>query len=310
MGEGVAQAKPHQPPPRTVFGHDLGDERAHATVDHMVLEHDDPFSHRRDVVEQRLGVKGLDRAQMKMPHRDPRPRQRDARPQRLFRRDARGDNKHIIPERKLTHPPHGKRRVEEPWHPTPQHPAIDRTVYRIRGRADALDLGRVACLKDRHVRDRPHHRDVLDRLMRHAARRGDARQEPHQPHPAARIGDRGDKLVIGTAIKEHAEGMQERPEPGEAEPACETHHVLLGHAQRQKPIRMSVAEPVNLARGGQIGRQAEHLGMGERMRLEGRGIGAVDDLDHVTSLPRPGPPAQRRVRRQSRRSSPRAPPPR
>jgi Transposase len=48
---------------------------------------------------------------------------------------------------------------------------------------DRLDLGGVAGVQDGHLRQGAHERDVVDGLMGDASRRGEAGQEPQQPHP-------------------------------------------------------------------------------------------------------------------------------
>ena len=95
-----------------------------------------------------------------------------------------------------------------------------------------------------------------------------------------RIGDRGDQLVVGPAVEEDAESVQEGPEAGEAETAGEAHHVLLGHAEREELVRMAIAEAVDLARRGQVGREAENLRVGERVFLEGARVGTRDHFNH------------------------------
>ena len=94
-------------------------------------------------------------------------------------------------------------------------------------------------------------------------------REPHQAHLAARIGDRGDQLIVGAAIEEDAERVEERPEAGEAEAAGEAHHVLLGHAERDELLGMPVAESVDLAGRGEVGRQAQDFRMSDRVGFEG-----------------------------------------
>ena len=83
---------------------------------------------------------------------------------------------------------------------------------------------------------------------------GDAGQEAHQPDLAVGIGDGVDQLVIGPAIEEDRERMDERPEALHREAAGEGQHVLLGHAEGQELFRLPVAKPVDLAGGGEVGR--------------------------------------------------------
>ena len=119
--------------------------------------------------------------------------------------------------------------------------------------------------------------------MGHAAGRGDAGQEPHQPDLAPRIGDRGHELIVGPSVEEDAEGVKEGTKPGKAEATGEGQHVLFGHPHRQELFGVAVAKAVDLAARRQVGGEAEDIGMAQGVVLEGARIGAVDHFDHRLS---------------------------
>lgn len=122
-------------------------------------------------------------------------------------------------------------RVEQAPYGPAQDAAIDGAIDCIGFCHDAFHLGRIARFQNGHVRDRAHDRDIFDRLMGHPARCGDPRQEPHQLHFAARKSDGGHQLIIGPAIQEHPETVQEGADPGQTQAPCKRQYVLFRHPE-------------------------------------------------------------------------------
>ena len=133
---------------------------------------------------------------------------------------------------------------------------------------------RVRRIDDGHPRERAHQREVVDRLMRRPERRRDPRQEGNDD-AAARAGrERHRDLVVGATRREDAVGDGDRKEADLREPAGDSHHVRLRHADLEEPIRERLGERQHVGVLGQVGREHDDVlapaGEVDERRREGR----------------------------------------
>ena len=111
-----------------------------------------------------------------------------------------------------------------------------------------------------HVRDHPHHRDVLDGLVRSAVlAHRDARVARHDLHVQVRIADGLPHLLPGPARGEHRKGARERQLAADGESRGRAHHVLLGNADIEEPVREHLGELRGLGRTRQVRVQHHHV---------------------------------------------------
>ncbi len=153
---------------------------------------------------------------------------------------------------------------------------------------DRQHLGGVAGLQHRHVGDGAHDGDVVDGLVGHPARGGDAGQEPDQTHGQVGVGDRHLQLVQRPAVQEDREGVQPRLEALAGQAGREPEHVLLGHPHGEEPVRVGVSPRPHLAGVGEVGRQHDEARLVR---------GEVDEVAHVGAAEHFDAPPRRRVHR-------------
>ena len=110
----------------------------------------------------------------------------------LFGCDARGDDGDVVTVVEQAGLAHLHRLVgrEESGHLPSEQPHIHRAFYVFDGVEHRLDLGGVTGFHHRHVGGSPHDGDVLDGLVGHTARGGDAGQEADEADFEVGIGDR------------------------------------------------------------------------------------------------------------------------
>ena len=156
---------------------------------------------------------------------------------------------------------------------------------------DLADLDRVRDIHHGHVGQRPHQRDIIDCLMARAAGRGHTGHEPDDAHGQARVRDGVSDLVEGAPGGEHAEGVHERDVAAAGEGTGHAHHVRLGHARVDEPLREFLLEQVNLALPGQVTAEAQHLIPAAGQVDQRPAVGL--DLRGIGRLTHGGPPACR-----------------
>ena len=111
-------------------------------------------------------------------------------------------------------------------------PQVGRAVPLDAGPGGGHCLGRVAGGDDRHVRDRPHHGDVLLGVMRPAQRGvGDAAADADDGHRHVLVAEVVAHLLERPVDREGRDRVGERAAAPQRQPRAEADHALLGHAR-------------------------------------------------------------------------------
>jgi len=177
-------------------------------------------------------------------------------------------------------------------------PAPEPDVHRARPverrRKDRAQLVRVRRADDRQVGDRPRDRDVLERVVAGSVEpEAHARVMGQQPDRHARVGAVRPELLAGEQREIRRERPGERDEAGRRHAGRDRHHVLLGDADVEEPIRMARGEIDGAVGVGEVGGEHDdpRIRVGEvRERLAGDERGDAlrrDPLDGALVLQRP-----------------------